>query len=149
MIVNAYLLFRSLMAAGKKEFFSLVVLDVTPLYLWPEGRSVRSLRMEAAFLWTLSKCMCFSRSNRLRTTEYSWSVFFSYFISYFWGAMKQFSPKKEESSPTRNVLITRFLVGRGTVTYTGSVALFLCSGSFNQCFRRPGVLLIVTLTLLV
>ena len=46
---------------GQKECFSLVVLGLTLVYLWPEGRSVNrpcwewvgSLRMEAAILWTL------------------------------------------------------------------------------------------------
>ena len=60
MIVNSYLLVGSLMAVEKKESFSLVVLDLTPLYLQPEGRSgnspcwgwVGSLRMEAALLRT-------------------------------------------------------------------------------------------------
>ena len=64
-IVNTYLLWRSLKAVGKKEFFSLVLLDLTLLYLWPEGRSVNrscwgwveALRMEAALLWTL-RCRC-------------------------------------------------------------------------------------------
>ena len=64
-IVNTYLLLRSLKTVGKKEFFSLVLLDLTLLYLWPEGRSVNrscwgwveALRMEAALLWTL-RCRC-------------------------------------------------------------------------------------------
>ena len=46
---------------GKKEFFSVVVLELTLRYLWPESRSVNhpcwgwvgSLRMEATVLWTL------------------------------------------------------------------------------------------------
>ena len=61
MTANSYLLFRSLMAVGKKEFFSLVGLDLTPLYLQNEGRSVNSpcwgwvgaSRMEVTLLWTL------------------------------------------------------------------------------------------------
>ena len=60
-IANSYPLFRSLMAVEKKELFSLLVLDLTLLYLWPEGRSVsspcsgwlESLRMEETLLWTL------------------------------------------------------------------------------------------------
>ena len=41
-IVYSYLLVRSLIAVGKKEFFSLVLLDLTPLYIRPEGSSVIS-----------------------------------------------------------------------------------------------------------
>ena len=59
--INSYLLLRSLMAVGQKEFYSLEVLDLKLLYLRPEGINqespywgwVGSLRMEAALLWTL------------------------------------------------------------------------------------------------
>lgn len=43
------------MAVGKMEFFSLMILGLILWYLRPEGRSVRSLKMEAAFLWTLQR----------------------------------------------------------------------------------------------
>ena len=42
--LNSYLLFRRLIAVRKKELFSLVVLDLTFLYLQPGGLSL---------LWTL------------------------------------------------------------------------------------------------
>lgn len=71
MVANSYRLFRSLMAAGKKEFFSLEVLHFTLLYLRPEGRSVNSpwwgwegsLRMEATLLVTLRWYMLSREAN--------------------------------------------------------------------------------------
>ncbi len=50
--------FKSLVAEGKKEFLNLEILQFTPLYLRPEGRSVNSpccewvgsLKMEAVLL---------------------------------------------------------------------------------------------------
>ena len=51
------------MTVGKKEFFSVAVLDLTLLYLQPEGGGVNSLswgwveslRMEAALRWNLQR----------------------------------------------------------------------------------------------
>ena len=67
----------SLMAAGKREFFSLVVLDLKPLDFWPKGSSVNSpcwgwvgsLRMEASLLWT-----CCGRCSAVRALEFWWSA---------------------------------------------------------------------------
>lgn len=74
MIVNYYLLFRSLMAVGENEFFSQVGLDFTVLYLRPEGRSENSpcWGLVGLWRWRLLSCgLCGGKCSAQRAVE-SW-----------------------------------------------------------------------------